>query len=47
MIDIVDMFHYFLGFVFLALCLWVIIQTHNYFSKHNTPIEVLRAQNST
>lgn len=40
-IDIVDMIHYLIGFIFLGLFLWLIIQTHNYMSKDNIPLEVL------
>jgi hypothetical protein len=38
MIDIFDMIHYLIGFIILALLLWALIQTHNYFSQSNIPI---------
>lgn len=38
MIDIFDIIHYSIGFIIVSLLLWVIIQTHNYFSKDNVPI---------
>ena len=41
MIDIFDMIHYLIGFIILAFLIWLIIQTHNYFSKDNIPIETL------
>jgi hypothetical protein len=39
MIDIFDMFHYLIGFLIVGCILWILIQTHNYFSKYNIPIE--------
>ena len=41
MIAIFDMFHYLIGFLILAFLIWALIQTHNYFSKDNIPIEQL------
>ena len=41
MIDILDMFHYLIGFIILGFLIWVIIQVHNYFSIDNTSIEIL------
>ena len=41
MIDIFDIIHYLIGFIILAFLIWVIIQTHNYFSKNNIPLETL------
>ncbi len=41
MIDIFDMIHYLIGLIILSALLWLIIYTHNYFSKDNVPIEVL------
>jgi hypothetical protein len=41
MIDIFDMIHYLIGFIILGCLLWLLIQTHNYFSKDNMPIETL------
>ena len=38
MIDIFDMIHYLIGFVILGLLLWVIIKTHNFFSRNNKVI---------
>ena len=43
MLDIVDVIHYLIGFVFLAVFLWVIIQTHKYFSKNNKTIEEIQS----
>jgi len=43
MLDIIDAIHYLIGFLFLAVVLWVMIQTHNYFSKNNKTIEELRS----
>lgn len=41
MIDIFDMIHYLIGFIILAFLLWSLIQTHNYFSKDNIPVDSL------
>lgn len=41
MIDIFDMIHYLIGFIILAFLIWLIVQTHNYFSKNNKSIEAL------
>lgn len=41
MIDIVDMFHYLIGILILWVVLWVLIETHTYFSKDNIKIEPL------
>ena len=41
MIDILDMLHYLIGFIILGFLIWVIIQTHNYFSNDNIQIELL------
>jgi large-conductance mechanosensitive channel len=38
MINIFDLIHYLIGFLILAFLLWMLIQTHNYFSKDNVPI---------
>jgi len=38
MINIFDLIHYLIGYLILAFLLWILIQTHNYFSKHNIPI---------
>ena len=38
MIDFFDMIHGFIGLVFVVIALWLLIQTHNYFSKDNTII---------
>jgi len=39
MIDIFDIIHYLIGIIILVSLLWLLIQTHNYFSRNNTPIE--------
>ncbi len=44
MIDIVDMIHYLIGFIILGFFLWVIISTHNYFSKDNISIETFNSK---
>lgn len=41
MTDIFDMIHYLIGFIILGVLLWLLIQTHNYLSKNNVPIETL------
>jgi len=41
MIDIFDMTHYLIGFIILGFFIWLLIQTHNYFSQNNIPIETL------
>jgi hypothetical protein len=41
MIDIFDLFHYLIGMIIVGLLVWIIIQTHNYFSKNNIPLETL------
>jgi large-conductance mechanosensitive channel len=41
MIDIFDMIHYLIGFIILGFLIWLLIQTHNYFSKDNIQIETL------
>jgi hypothetical protein len=38
MIDLVDLFHYFIGLVIVSFLIWVIIKAHVYFSKDNVPI---------
>jgi hypothetical protein len=43
MLDIVDAIHYLIGLLFLAVFLWVIIQTHKYFSKNNKKIEEIQS----
>lgn len=35
MIDFFDMIHGFIGLAFLSIALWLLIQTHNHFSKDN------------
>ena len=39
MIDIFDMIHYLIGFIILGFLIWLLTQTHNYFSKDNIPLE--------
>lgn len=38
MTDIFDIIHYLIGIIILAFLVWVLIQTHNYFSKNNIVI---------
>jgi len=46
MVDIFDLFHYFVGFLIVGLLVYILIQIHNYFSKNNIPIEVLKNMKS-
>lgn len=46
MIDIFDMIHYFIGFIILGLLIWLLIQTHNYFSQNNISLETLINKNN-
>jgi hypothetical protein len=39
MVDIVDCFHYLIGFLIVSFLLWIIIKTHTYFSKDNLPLD--------
>jgi|Laugresu1bdmlbdd_1035124.scaffolds.fasta_scaffold01232_5 hypothetical protein len=39
MTDIFDIIHYLIGFIILSFLIWLLIQTHNYFSKNNIPIK--------
>ena len=39
MIDILDLFHYLIGMIIVGFLVWSLIQTHNYFSKNNIPLE--------
>jgi hypothetical protein len=41
MIDIFDIIHYLIGFIILGFLIWLLIQTHNYFSQNNISIESL------
>lgn len=41
MIDIFDIIHYLIGFIILGFLIWLLIKTHNYFSKDNMSIETL------
>jgi GDP-D-mannose dehydratase len=41
MIDIFDMIHYLIGFIILGFLIWLLIHTHNYFSKDNISIETI------
>ena len=45
MTDIFDMIHYLIGFIILGVLIWLLIQTHNYFSKNNVPVETLINKN--
>lgn len=38
MIDIFDMIHYLIGFAILGIFLWIIVKTHNFFSRNNKVI---------
>jgi hypothetical protein len=42
MTDIFDIIHYLIGFIILSFLIWLLIQTHNYFSKNNIPIETFK-----
>jgi hypothetical protein len=39
MIDIVDLFHYFIGLILVSFLIWVIIKIHLHFSKNNKSLE--------
>jgi len=41
MIDIFDIIHYLIGFIILGFMIWLLIQTHNYFSQNNILIRTL------
>lgn len=41
MIDIFDIIHYLIGFIILGFMIWLLIQTHNYFSQNNISIRTL------
>jgi hypothetical protein len=38
LIDIFDLLHYLIGLLIVAFSMWVLIQSHNYFSKNNIKI---------
>jgi hypothetical protein len=38
MTDIFDIIHYLIGLLILGFLVWVLIQSHNYFSKDNIVI---------
>lgn len=38
MIDIFDLIHYLIGLLIVAFLVWILIRTHEYFSKNNVPI---------
>jgi hypothetical protein len=44
MIDIFDILHYLTGFIILGFLIWVLIQTHNSFSKDNISVETMMNQ---
>jgi hypothetical protein len=46
MVNIYDLFHYLIGLIIVAILIWSIIKTHNYFSKDNIPIELLTNRKS-
>ena len=35
---LIDIFHYIIALIILAVFIWIIIYIHNYFSKNNKPI---------
>jgi hypothetical protein len=41
MIDILDIFHILVGLIIVSFIIWLIVKIHLYFSKDNTPLEVL------
>jgi cell division septal protein FtsQ len=47
MIDIFDLIHYLIGIIILVFILWLLIQTHNYFSKDNIRIANTNTSTST
>ena len=38
MIDIFDLIHYLIGLFIVGFLVWLLIRTHEYFSKNNVPI---------
>ena len=38
MIDIFDLIHYLIGLLIVGFLVWVLIKTHEHFSKDNIPI---------
>jgi hypothetical protein len=42
MVSIFDIIHYLIGMIILACLLWILIQTHNYFSKDNVEFKTLK-----
>jgi len=42
---LIDLLHYIIAVIILAVFIWIIIYIHNYFSKHNKPINDLLKQN--
>jgi hypothetical protein len=41
MIDILDIFHLLIGLIIVSFIIWLLIKIHLYFSKDNTPLDVL------
>lgn len=38
MIDIFDIIHYLIGLIIVSFLIWILIKTHNHFSKNNISI---------
>ena len=36
-----ELLHYLIGFIIVIFLLWVLINTHNYFSKNNLSIDTV------
>ncbi len=41
MIDIFDLIHYLIGLLIVGFLVWILIRTHEYFSKDNIQLETL------
>ena len=41
MIDIFDIIHLLIGLVIVSFIIWFLVKIHLYFSKDNTPLDVL------
>jgi hypothetical protein len=46
MVSIFDIIHYLISIIILVCLLWLLIQTHNYFSKDNNVFETLKNKNT-
>ena len=42
MVILVDIMHYLIGILIVVFLVWSLIKIHNYFSKDNLPIELLK-----